>query len=446
MDNLAEDISRSTRNIALSAQDVKAEDTRSFSPHSPGSEGYQTSEFRGKDQVHFEEAEQMYQQALDRYEKQFNPHPETVFNTLHDFGLLYTEWDRFDKAEEMYLRAFEGKESILGPNHISTLETLGNLANLYTGHGDFDNVEQMYRRVLEGFELQLGHNDSSTLRTASNLGILCAGQGKLEEAEELYRKALHGMEKTLGPENPSVLEIVMNLGNLYRQRNKPDHAERMYRRGLEGFEKALGSHRLASLQAANNLGLFYEDQQNLDEAEKLYRRALAGLTKILGRDDKFTLKVTGSMHKLHRQRNRIGEADKSKCFDCEYLRKSAFYTPPMRPTRVGFDDLTESAKGGCRACQFLESVIRLRDPQAFDNKSADLHMSWMPHSEQFATNSSKVIFYIEERTPQANKCNVFEIFVLPGEFVGPLNDRISSKLLSFLTPVLVNRGANPEKH
>jgi tetratricopeptide (TPR) repeat protein len=156
----------------------------------------------------------------------------------HNLGLLYADQGKLDEAEKMYQRALQGMEKAWGPDHTSTLSTVNNLGNLYKSQGKLDEAEKMYQRALQGKEKAWGPDHTSTLNTVSNLGVLYADQGKLDEAEKMYQRALQGMEKAWGPDHTSTLSTVYNLGNLYEAQGKLGQAEKMYQRALQGMEKA----------------------------------------------------------------------------------------------------------------------------------------------------------------------------------------------------------------
>ncbi|KAN0072988.1 HET domain containing protein [Elaphomyces granulatus] len=237
------------------------------------------------DQGKLDEAEKMYQRALQGYEKALGPDHTSTLLTVNNLGLLYADQGKLDEAEKMYQRALQGYEKALGPDHTSTLHTVNNLGNLYADQGKLDEAETMYQRALQGYEKALGPDHTSTLRTVNNLGLLYADLGKLDEAEKMYQRALQGYEKALGPDHTSTLDTVNNLGLLYADQGKLDEAEMMYQRALQGYEKALGPGHTSTLQTVSNLGILYKSQGKLDEAEKMYRTALQGYEKALGMEN-----------------------------------------------------------------------------------------------------------------------------------------------------------------
>ncbi|OXV05547.1 hypothetical protein Egran_06685, partial [Elaphomyces granulatus] len=93
-----------------------------------------------------------------------------------------------DEAEKMYQRALQGKEKAWGTDHTSTLGTVTNFGLLYKSQGKLDEAEKMYRRALQGYEKTLGLENVArcqpALTTIRNLGDLLAAQGHLDEARE----------------------------------------------------------------------------------------------------------------------------------------------------------------------------------------------------------------------------------------------------------------------
>jgi tetratricopeptide (TPR) repeat protein len=120
-----------------------------------------------------DDAEKMYQQALQGYKKA-RAENTSMLNTVHNLGNIYAGQGKPDKAEKMYQRALQGKEKVLGAEHMSTLETVNNLGSLYADEGNPVEAEQMYQRALQGYEKALSAEHTSTLKTVNNLGILYA--------------------------------------------------------------------------------------------------------------------------------------------------------------------------------------------------------------------------------------------------------------------------------
>ena len=70
----------------------------------------------------------------------------------YNLGNLYADQGKLAEAEQMYQRALQGYEKAWGPEHTSTLDTVNNLGNLYKHQGKLAEAEQMYQRALQGYE------------------------------------------------------------------------------------------------------------------------------------------------------------------------------------------------------------------------------------------------------------------------------------------------------
>ena len=286
-----------------------------------------------------------------------------VLDAIAWLGLLYSDQGKLDEAEKMYQRALQGKEKALGPRHTSTLDTVNNLGNLYSDQGKLDEAEKMYQRALQGYEKALGPKHTSTLNTVNNLGSLYKDQGKLDEAEKMYQRALQGYEKALGPEHTSTLNTVNNLGSLYKDQGKLDEAEKMYQRALQGKEKALGPQHMLTLNTVNNLGLLYSGQGKLDEAEKMYQRALQGYEKTLGREPvKTYIPALNTAYNLGLLFAGQSKSDKARAM---YLRALVGYQSVFGQDHAYYQDINKRLKA-------LEDPAS-NNPVVLDNDTNQAH-------------------------------------------------------------------------
>ena len=90
---------------------------------------------------------------------------------------LYANQGKLDEAETMYQRALQGKEKAWGPDHASTLDTVNNLGNIYAMQGKLGEAEKMYQEALQGMEKACGPDHISALQMVNNLGNLYANLG-----------------------------------------------------------------------------------------------------------------------------------------------------------------------------------------------------------------------------------------------------------------------------
>jgi tetratricopeptide (TPR) repeat protein len=83
-------------------------------------------------------------------------------------GNLYAGLGRLDEAEKMYQRALQGFEKPCGLEHILTLDTVNNLGVLYKDLGRLNKAEKMLQRALDGYTQAISPNVLTTYLPALN--------------------------------------------------------------------------------------------------------------------------------------------------------------------------------------------------------------------------------------------------------------------------------------
>ena len=72
--------------------------------------------------------------------------------TFNNLGALYTDQCKLEEAEAMYQRALEGREKSVGSEHTTTLDTVDTLGILHKSQGKIQEAEIMYQQALNGYE------------------------------------------------------------------------------------------------------------------------------------------------------------------------------------------------------------------------------------------------------------------------------------------------------
>jgi tetratricopeptide (TPR) repeat protein len=120
---------------------------------------------------------------------------------LHRLGYLLADEDR-QRAVQIYQRALQGYEKAWGPEHTSTLYTVNNLGNLYADLGRLDEAEKMLQRTLDGYRKVIRPHNLMTYVPALNnmwaFASLRESQSRVDDARWWYSQALVGYEKTFG--------------------------------------------------------------------------------------------------------------------------------------------------------------------------------------------------------------------------------------------------------
>ncbi|KUL81717.1 hypothetical protein ZTR_09465 [Talaromyces verruculosus] len=185
--------------------------------------------------------------------------------SIYQDGLSLYHQERYEEAESMFQRALQRQEKVLGSDHTDTLDSAVWLGLCLYRQKRYNEAESMFQRALQGREKVLGSDHTDTLDSAHYLGKSLYYQNQCKEAESMFRRALQGREKMLGREHPDTLSSVNDLGlvlsrqgkcrninpmirrNCAHTRTKYDEAEAMHRRALEGYEKVLGREHPSTL-------------------------------------------------------------------------------------------------------------------------------------------------------------------------------------------------------
>lgn len=127
---------------------------------------------------------------------------------------------KYDEAEALYERALEVFERVYGPGHYEIAVTLNNLAAMHQARDNPAVAEQLYRRAVAIKEKLLGRRHPDVAMTVHNLAVLIAEQGRCAEAERLYQRALAIFRKSLDPGHPKLAVVERNLNRFLRSKSR----------------------------------------------------------------------------------------------------------------------------------------------------------------------------------------------------------------------------------
>ncbi len=252
-----------------------------------------------RESAQYEQAEPLYQRALDIRERALGPeHPATTAS-LSNLAKLYYERGKYEQAEPLYQRAITIDEKTYGPDHPVVATNLNNLAMLYYHQDKYELAEPLYQRAITIDEKAYGPDHPVVAPDLIYLALLYRNQGKYELAEPLCQRALDINERVLGPEHPGTALSLYTLASLYRYQGKYELAEPLHRRALDIRERELGPDHPATAQSIYELAALYDDQGKYVQAEPLYQRTLAIDEKVLGPEHPYFANTLNDLAKLY---------------------------------------------------------------------------------------------------------------------------------------------------
>lgn len=181
-----------------------------------------------------------------------------VARTASNLGTLYRRDGRVEDAEKMYQRALDLVTNVRGLDDPATATCLHNLGELYEYEHRYADAELALESARKIREKHVP--DSAELaQTLSNLGLLYARRGELARAEPFFDRAMSIDSKLFGPKDPRVADDLSNWGMLRWKRGDYKEAEAMLQKVLEIQEGALGPNDPALVPTLDGLATLYTE-------------------------------------------------------------------------------------------------------------------------------------------------------------------------------------------
>ncbi|MGH2508762.1 MAG: tetratricopeptide repeat protein, partial [Ktedonobacteraceae bacterium] len=233
---------------------------------------------------HYQQAEDIYHQALELRKNAAKPDQHAVAQTYNNLANLYKDQGKLQQSVERLRQAIEIDEQALGRDHPETAKIKSNLAFLYDEQGYHRIAEDLHTQVynIMSQNLPVGHPDIALSLNA--LATNAVAQGDYQRAETLYRDAIFQQEQHLGSEHSDTLQSLNNLAYLYTRQAKYQEAEPLYQQVLAIYEHRFGHNHPLTAVVLTNLGWLYHLMQQEDFAENLLRRSLAINEQVPGKD------------------------------------------------------------------------------------------------------------------------------------------------------------------
>ena len=121
---------------------------------------------------------------------------------------------KYEEAEELYRQALKIDEKTIGKDHPEYAIQLNNLAGVVKARGRYEEAEELYRQALKISEKTIGKDHPDYAMRLNNLASVIKDQGRYEEAEKRFRQALELSNRILGSDHPQTKTIMENLNGL----------------------------------------------------------------------------------------------------------------------------------------------------------------------------------------------------------------------------------------
>ena len=157
-----------------------------------------------------EEAEKIFQKAIDGFSKRFGPNDVRALKSRHGLAGVFLKQGKYEEAEIVLLDVLRKRQDVLGKTHEETLATGALLGLTLYCAKRYHEAEIVFLQILAYKEDTLGSAHHSTLATRDNFEASLWKQEKWKEWEPYCRQSLE-IRQILAPGDYHTLRVTSNL-------------------------------------------------------------------------------------------------------------------------------------------------------------------------------------------------------------------------------------------
>jgi tetratricopeptide (TPR) repeat protein len=225
-----------------------------------------------KDQGSLQEAEKLYQRALDGCIERLGIENKLTLTLMDNLSISLQFQGKYAEAESWRRKALQGWLNLKGANDYDTAIAQNGLGVLLSTIGQLQEAESLFRQGLAVVKAISEDGSPRIFSFETNLAHILFTQGKIAEAEEIFRHIIKRRTVILGEGNPHTLRSMVNLvALLTSSAGKAVEAEMWAQKAIHGFEKSLGVKHIETILAHRSLARALESQGRYSESEKIYK-------------------------------------------------------------------------------------------------------------------------------------------------------------------------------
>jgi tetratricopeptide (TPR) repeat protein len=255
----------------------------------------------------YQEAESFLKRAIARYEVVLGGLPHGDLASAHfQLASLYRLQNRDKEAAEQFQESIDMSEKVEGPNSLNVGREVQGLAVATEAQGKHREAQKLLERSRKIEKSQAARSGTPDGVALDALATIAAQEGKYAEAVSLYKRSISAYEKSNGPDDPDIAIPLTRLGCLYRDQEQLDIrvAEPLLKRALAIREKALGHDHALTAETTSDLALLYFFEKKFADAEKVGIRVLPVQEKIFGQNG---LEVSTTLNRLGMAERELGK-------------------------------------------------------------------------------------------------------------------------------------------
>ena len=176
---------------------------------------------------------------LERARTDLAADPVLQADVFDDFGEVRANQGRFDEAKELFAQALAVAEREYGPDHPVVAESLLNLAVVANLEGRMTEALDGTNRAVRILEADDGGDPLALANALNSQASMLAEAGDTEGALKISQRSLE-LFRTHGPDNPQLIVSITNLGTMLSNAGRLDESDERLREAVAMVEKQHG--------------------------------------------------------------------------------------------------------------------------------------------------------------------------------------------------------------
>ncbi|CAM2010883.1 serine/threonine-protein kinase [Acanthopleuribacter pedis] len=234
---------------------------------------------------HYQRAGALQTQALTTFETYLKPREPERAQAMIQLALIQSAEGRFEEAEAQFRTVEQQRREWFGIDHPLTLEARELLAVLYQEWGRFQVAGDIHKAVLMHRKQRFQADHPAIWNSRKHLALLAQRNGDYKTAAAEMALVLAAERRNFGLIHPTVAETLNLIGILEFERGRYEAAEQHYRKSIEMKLHFFGENHPTTASSLDNLGVLYQELDQWEQAESLHVRALEMRRRLLGDND-----------------------------------------------------------------------------------------------------------------------------------------------------------------
>ena len=271
-------------------------------------------------QHHLAEAEESSKRAL-RIAKRFGDSDSRVAMTYYQLGNIHRDWGHCGEARTSYSRSIAAWEKQSNPPPAYVFNSIMGLLGTLCECDQYDAAE----KTLRAYESRLRYYQSRPLDEAQVLSIravIFRARKNYGQAETSYRRAIELLEHSPDGTPLRIQEERGNLASVIDRQGRHAEALAESERVIAYFERSGPSRTINFAASLNNAACSLADLGRKEEAARAFERALAAARELVGEDSRFTAKIMLNYARVLRETKETAASEAMQKQGAEALRRA----------------------------------------------------------------------------------------------------------------------------